>query len=397
MESLKRLGRELGAFCLRYPAIVVTPIALLGLWLWLSPQLPKSPQALSRSANPGANPGANLGANLPPNPPVPFNGAMTSPSANPLANPSVSASPFVSASPSPSASPTSSASPTASPTPNPKGTPIAQSKLGSKPGVGPKQPIVPPSSPPTSGIAALSFDAMVTMQVLIAGGISGVDLSSSSGATVTDAQGQSLTQLREGVRVQSNGGQISWNGQSLPPLVFVDPNPGGLLYLNGKPYRGRLLLTSADGSLWAVNYVNLQQYLYSVVGSEVSPSWPAAALKAQTVAARSYALYYHLNPANPLFHIGSDEYYQVYSGARTEAPEVIQAVKATLGEYISHRGGIVESLYAASDDIVSEAFGGQGMSQLGARDFAAQGYSYTQILNHYYPGTKIGRIAVGGD
>jgi stage II sporulation protein D len=253
----------------------------------------------------------------------------------------------------------------------------------------------PPNGKSRTGIAALSFDAMVTMKVLIVGKVAGLDLSSSAGGSVSDAQGTSLLRLGEGVRVQASGDQLSWNGQVLPPLVFVDPSPGGLLYVNGKPYRGRLLLTSADGSLWAINYIDLQQYLYSVVGSEVSPSWPIAALKAQTVAARSYALYYQLNPANPLFHIGSDEYYQVYSGARTEAPEVIQAVRETLGEYVSHRGGIVESLYAASDDIVSEAFGGQGMSQLGAKSFAQQGYSYVQILDHYYPGTKVGRIVVG--
>ena len=33
-----------------------------------------------------------------------------------------------------------------------------------------------------------------------------------------------------------------------------------------------------------------------------------------------------------------------------------------------------------------------GMSQLGARDLADQGYSYTEILGHYYPGTALGRI-----
>jgi stage II sporulation protein D len=276
--------------------------------------------------------------------------------------------------------------------PSPSGVPTA---LPGKAPIG-KAPIgKAPIGKSLGGIAPLSFDAMVTMKVLIVGKVSGLDLSSSAGGSVSDAQGTRLLGLGEGVRVQANGTQLSWNGQVLPPLVFVDPNPGGLLYVNGKPYRGRLLLTSADGALWAVNYIDLQQYLYSVVGSEVSPSWPIAALKAQTVAARSYALYYQLNPANPLFHIGSDEYYQVYSGARTEAPEVIRAVRETLGEYVSHKGGIVESLYAASDDIVSEAFGGQGMSQLGARSFAEQGYSYVQILDHYYPGTRVGRIVVG--
>jgi SpoIID/LytB domain protein len=41
-----------------------------------------------------------------------------------------------------------------------------------------------------------------------------------------------------------------------------------------------------------------------------------------------------------------------------------------------------------------EAFQGRGMSQLGALNLAEQGYSYEQILSHYYPGTGIGKIAM---
>jgi SpoIID/LytB domain protein len=147
-----------------------------------------------------------------------------------------------------------------------------------------------------------------------------------------------------------------------------------------------------DGRLWAVNYVNLRNYLHSVVASEVSPSWNNAALKAQAVAARSYALTYYFRPANPLYHLGNDEYYQVYSGIEREAAQTNAAVDETSGEYVSYKGGIVESLYAASDDIVAEAFQGKGMSQLGALSLANQGYSYETILSSYYPGTAVGKI-----
>jgi peptidoglycan hydrolase-like amidase len=119
-----------------------------------------------------------------------------------------------------------------------------------------------------------------------------------------------------------------------------------------------------------------------------------AALKAQAIAARSYALTYYFKPAHSLYNIGDDESYQVYAGADKEADTTYQAVDQTAGEFISYRGGIVESLYAASDDIVIEAHGGRGMSQLGALKLAEEGYDYRQILGTYYPGTGLARIEV---
>lgn len=181
-------------------------------------------------------------------------------------------------------------------------------------------------------------------------------------------------------------------GSQLPGVVLIDPVPGGMFYLDNRPYRGRLMIVSNGSQLLAVNHVNLKHYLYSVVASEVSPSWPAAALKAQAIAARSYALTYYFRPANALYHLGSDEYFQVYSGTPKEAASSNQAVDATAGEFVSYRGGIVESLYAASDDIVADAFQGKGMSQLGALGLAQRGYGYEQILSYYYPKTGVGRI-----
>lgn len=239
-------------------------------------------------------------------------------------------------------------------------------------------------------------DAYVEMHVSIAKG-SAIAFASNTAITITNDKGQKISTLSASDvhTAQSSGSGLSIGGASLPAAVFLEPEPGGLLYLNNRPYRGKVLIApDSSGQLHAVNYINLRHYLYSVVASEVSPSWSAEAIKAQAVAARSYALTYYFKPAGKaLFHLGSDEYYQVYSGTQKEDDRSNQAVDATAGEYVSYKGGVVESLYAASDDIVAEAFAGKGMSQLGAKKLAEQGYKYDQILANYYPTTKIGKIA----
>ncbi len=237
-------------------------------------------------------------------------------------------------------------------------------------------------------------DAYVEMHVSIGKGGS-IAFASNTALTLTDDKGNKLGSL---TATQAHTAQLSGNGmaigsQGFPANLFVEPDPGGLLYLNNRPYRGKLLLSSDGSQIHAVNYINLRHYLYSVVASEVSPSWSPEAIKAQAVAARSYALTYYFKPANSRYHIGSDEYFQVYSGTQKEDDRSNQAVDITSGEYVSYKGGVVESLYAASDDIVAEAFAGKGMSQLGAKSLAEKGYKYDQILANYYPTTKVGKIA----
>jgi stage II sporulation protein D len=240
---------------------------------------------------------------------------------------------------------------------------------------------------------AASVDALVEMRVAIAEGVPALSLSISQGAALVDAQsGSPIQDLSGTYSLQPSGEGISIDGQPLPFAVRVEPAPGGNITLGDRTYRGRLLIVNDAGRLWAVNLVNLRQYLHSVVASEVSPDWEADALKAQAIAARSYALTYHFKPISSLFDMGATEYYQVYSGIGREAATTTKAVDATAGEYVSYKGGVVESLYAASEDIVAEAFQGQGMSQLGALSLAEQGFTYVQILNKYYPGTKVGRF-----
>lgn len=239
-----------------------------------------------------------------------------------------------------------------------------------------------------------TVDSLIEMQVAIEVSATSATIGVSSESVLLDKNGETVDTLVPGATytVAANGETISLDGTALPSLVSVEPPVGGLFYLNDRAYRGRLLLAVENGKLWVVNVVSMRNYLYSVVASEVSPSWNVEALKAQAVAARSYGMTYYFNPINSLYHLGDDEYFQVYSGTVTEDDRIRKAVDATAGEFVSYHGGVVESLYAASDEIVKEAFQGKGMSQLGALNLAEQGYSYEQILSNYYPGTSVGRI-----
>jgi stage II sporulation protein D len=243
------------------------------------------------------------------------------------------------------------------------------------------------------GAGAL-VDSGIEMHVAIATKAPAIAVGGASPVEVSDATGKVLYNLaaNEIYTAQPDSQGLTIGNQSLPPVVFLNAPQTGVLIVSGRPYRGRLRIVSQGGQLWAISHVNMRNYLQSVVASEVSPDWGKEALKAQAVAARSYALTYYFKPANPLYHLGSDEYFQVYSGIEREAATTNAAVDETSGEYVSHKGGIVESLYAASDDIVIEAFQGKGMSQLGAKALASQGYKYDQILSNYYPTTAVGKI-----
>lgn len=229
------------------------------------------------------------------------------------------------------------------------------------------------------------------MRVAIADKVSSLVVASSTAAELQTANGKSLGQLpaSQGKHVLPEGQTIRLGDVQAPQAIWVKPASGGLVLVNDRWYRGDMLLISLGDTLLAVNYVELESYLASVVGSEMPSSWPLAALKAQAIAARSYALVHSLRPANRMYDLGSTQRWQVYKGVNSEWNTTTQAVMETAGVFLSYKGGIVESMYAASDDIVVNVFGGIGMSQNGARDLAVQGYDYQQILGTYYPGAGL--------
>ena len=128
------------------------------------------------------------------------------------------------------------------------------------------------------------------------------------------------------------------------PEVWVDSAaPGGLVPLGTAQYRGRLRVVPLGDRLQAVNYIGLENYLPSVVGSEMPAKWPLAALKAQAVAARTYAM--AQRRPGKLFDLQATVASQVYKGVAAETTSTRQAVAQTNGQVLLYRGRLIDAVF----------------------------------------------------
>ncbi|MEM8806429.1 MAG: SpoIID/LytB domain-containing protein [Cyanobacteria bacterium P01_G01_bin.38] len=192
------------------------------------------------------------------------------------------------------------------------------------------------------------------IRIAIDHGVDNVDIGSSTPGVVRNARGEALYQLPElqRITVDESGGVLSLtDGQSEfaeSRAFWLEPTNDGLVWIGERWYRGRVLVLPTESGLTAVNYVDLEHYLYSVVGSEMPASWPQESLQAQAVAARSYALYHQGRANNRLFDMGGSQAWQVYRGIDGEAPTTLAAVDATAGQVLTYAGNIIEAVFHSS-------------------------------------------------
>ena len=254
----------------------------------------------------------------------------------------------------------------------------------------------PPSTKSLAPAPANYQPPPLDIRVAILRDVPGTTLGVSGQAIVSDRNNKQLKTLTgsQGWNIRPSGGSLSFAGKSLPGVVWVQATKGGLIYVGDRWYRGKILLVSKGNSLLVVNHVDLEHYLYSVVGSEMHANAPTEALKAQAIAARSYALVHMIRPASAWYDLGNTQRWQVYKGLNSEYNTGHHAVQSTTGQILSHQGGVVESMYAATDEIVARAHKGRGMSQTGAYELARKGYDYQQILDYYYPGVGLARLVL---
>jgi stage II sporulation protein D len=118
------------------------------------------------------------------------------------------------------------------------------------------------------------------------------------------------------------------------------------LTLDGREYHGTLALRSQGGGVSVVNGLPLDTYLRGVVPSESPSHWPTAALEAQAVAARSYAIS-ELRP-DSWYDLVPTTADQVYGGVRAETPHSDHAVYATLGQVLTYGGQVARTYYSSS-------------------------------------------------
>jgi stage II sporulation protein D len=185
------------------------------------------------------------------------------------------------------------------------------------------------------------------VRVLLVPGSKRVIVSSPSPFTVRDATGKTY-KLPAGRQVLGPALKLkvaaATSAKALPaPLVF---SPGlASLAIGGHTYRGSFRVTGGK-SVRVVNIVGLEAYLGSVVPREMPDRWPAEALEAQAVVARSYALT-HLQKARD-FDLYPDTRSQVYGGVGAESLPAREAVDATSGQVVLYNGEVAQTFFFSS-------------------------------------------------
>lgn len=185
--------------------------------------------------------------------------------------------------------------------------------------------------------------------------------------TMAPPQQLALQELRLSAVWSAASGRGSKGGADTPLLPWrTVVAPAGrslpLVGLGRRRYRGLVRVLPDGDRLQAVNLLGLEHYLASVVGSEMPASWPAEALRAQAVAARTYALA-QLKPEAP-FDLRSTVASQVYRGTEAETDSTRSAVAATRSLVLSHGGSLIDAVFHSSSGGSTENSGEMWNRQL---------------------------------
>ena len=163
---------------------------------------------------------------------------------------------------------------------------------------------------------------------------------------VLSGEGLAMTPLHEGAgRARLAGGRaevalegevLRVNGEAVD-AAGATFTADGVLEVSGFPLRGEVEVRRYEGGLAVVHALPLEEYVAAVTGVEMKPDFPAQALQAQAVAARTFALYKKLEAVGEgrPWHLGATVLDQVYRGSRID-PRARAAAEATAGEVLVH-------------------------------------------------------------
>src|SRR5579875_1198675 len=205
------------------------------------------------------------------------------------------------------------------------------------------------------------------IRVLLSQGAKTLSISSDEPIAVTDGNGVAhtlaagTTKLTPALKLAVDGGAAL---PLTPPLTFA-PASGSALTL-GKPYRGTITVDVVKKKLEAVNTLPLEEYVDGVVPAEMPSAWQSAALEAQAVASRTYALATRRVGAD--FDVYADTRSQAYGGIDAETPATTAAVAATQGEVLYYGDTIAPTVFSSSSggqtQSAADAWGGPDVPYL---------------------------------
>ena len=159
---------------------------------------------------------------------------------------------------------------------------------------------------------------------------------------------------------------------SSPRPLWAVPSGGGAVEVPelGARYRG-VVQAVGGGPLRLVNHVDVEQYLRGM-GEVRNPSWPAASLRAQAIAARTYAMRAVAGGGE----LCDTQQCQVYLGAQAEYAAMDKAVSATRGQVLMYRRALISAVYSSN---------GGGFSASTEEGFGTPGAGYPYLRPAPYP------------
>lgn len=166
--------------------------------------------------------------------------------------------------------------------------------------------------------------------------------------------GQGLEKFSANVTltVTERGGQFLLNGKSVSAKTLVisraDWRTSLPISYHGKAYRGDFRLLMENGAITVINDVPLDDYVGGVLGAEVGADWPMEALRAQAVAARTFALYSLDHHEEEGFDVCPTTHCQAYGGIAAESKRGLSAVSSTRGEVMMYAGKPIYAAFHAS-------------------------------------------------
>jgi stage II sporulation protein D len=179
-----------------------------------------------------------------------------------------------------------------------------------------------------------TFPVGARVEVWKSGSGFGILVSSSTGSTLLKTSSTAADlRLRSGID---------------PGRIEVDTKP-----VADDTYRGVIRVLATSSGVIAVNELGLDLYLRGVVPAEMPASWPAEALKAQAIAARSYAEE-HVHPGSGAYDLFDDTRSQVYHGSLGETTATNTIVTATAGQVLKTGSSIINALYHSADGGATE-------------------------------------------
>jgi len=149
-------------------------------------------------------------------------------------------------------------------------------------------------------------------------------------------------------RVSAVDGRIFVDGVDTGSWTIELVPRSGVFTVNGCSYRGTLVVATDYVHLYVINKVDIESYLQGVLPREIVSSWPEESLKAQAVAARTYAYRMIKDNGTKLWHLDASHLSQVYGGRSGETEATNRAVDETRDIVLTFRGDLLTAFYHAS-------------------------------------------------